>query len=361
MIRFITRRLLYGLLVLFGVICLVFFLFHILPGDPARMMLGQRTDVASVEAIREDLGLNKPVGSQFLNFLNDLSPVSYHNTRDKDSYWYLNREKYTSATVFLTLSSEKALVLKKPYLRRSYQTRRQVSAILAEAFPKTLLLAAVSMGLAIVIGVIIGIFAALKKDTWFDRFSSVFSVLGMSLPSFFAAILIAWLFAFVLAEYTGLHMFGSLYTVDDFGEGEHLDLKNLILPAVTLGIRPLAIVVVLTRSSLLEVLSQDYIRTARAKGLKFGKVITRHAIKNAMNPVITATTGWFASLMAGAVFVEYVFDWKGVGVVIVEALEKYDLPVLMGAVLFISIILVIINIFVDIIYGMLDPRVRVTE
>ena len=109
---------------------------------------------------------------------------------------------------------------------------------------------------------------------------------------------------------------------------------------------------------MLEVLSQDYIRTARAKGLGYRKVIFRHALKNALNPVITAISGWFASLMAGAVFVEYVFDWKGVGVVIVDALEKYDFPVIMGAVLFISVILVIINIFVDIIYGMLDPRVR---
>jgi len=155
-------------------------------------------------------------------------------------------------------------------------------------------------------------------------------------------------------------MFGSMYTVDDFGRGEYLDLKNLILPAITLGIRPLAIVVELTRSSLLDVLSQDYIRTARAKGLSFYRIIVHHALKNAMNPVVTAITGWFASLLAGAVFIEYVFDWKGMGVVIVDALEKYDFPVIMGAVLFISIILIVINIFVDIIYGMLDPKVRVS-
>ena len=200
----------------------------------------------------------------------------------------------------------------------------------------------------------------MKKNAIIDKIALVFSVLGMSIPSFFAAILNAWIFAFVLAEFTGLNMFGSLYSVDDFGEGEHLDLKNLILPAITLGIRPLAIIVELTRSSLLDVLSQDYIRTAKAKGLSFYKVITKHALKNAMNPVITAVSGWFASLMAGAVFVEYVFDWKGVGVVIVDALEKYDLPVIMGAVLVISVILVFINIFVDIIYGFLDPRVRYT-
>jgi peptide/nickel transport system permease protein len=153
-------------------------------------------------------------------------------------------------------------------------------------------------------------------------------------------------------------MFGSLYSVDDFGRGEYLDLKNLILPALTLGIRPLAIIIELTRSSMLEVLSQDFIRTARAKGLTKNRVIYRHALRNALNPVVTAASGWFASLMAGAVFVEYVFDWKGIGVVIVDGLEKYDFPVVMGAVLFIAVMLVIINIFVDIIYGVLDPRVR---
>jgi peptide/nickel transport system permease protein len=214
------------------------------------------------------------------------------------------------------------------------------------------------MGFAIILGVFIGVATALRKDSWFDHTALIVSVLGMSLPSFFAAILMAWLFAFVLADYTGLSMFGSLYSVDDFGRGEYLDLKNLILPALTLGIRPLAIIIELTRSSMLEVLSQDFIRTARAKGLTKNRVIYRHALRNALNPVVTAASGWFASLMAGAVFVEYVFDWKGIGVVIVDGLEKYDFPVVMGAVLFIAVMLVIINIFVDIIYGILDPRVR---
>jgi peptide/nickel transport system permease protein len=156
-------------------------------------------------------------------------------------------------------------------------------------------------------------------------------------------------------------MTGSLYSVDDFGRGEYLDLKNLILPAFTLGIRPLAIIVELTRNSLLEVLAQDYIRTARAKGLTPFRIIYRHALRNALNPVVTAISGWLASLLAGAVFVEYVFDWKGLGVVIVNALGKYDFPVVMGAVLFISVILIIINILVDILYGLLDPRVRLTH
>jgi peptide/nickel transport system permease protein len=354
--RFILKRLWYGLLVLFGVITLVFILFNILPGDPARMMLGQRAEITSVEAIRKDLGLDKPLLTQYFNFLNDLSPVSLHNHKDPESYWYLNPGKYSPYIEIVSMKNS-SLVLKMPYLRKSYQTRREVAEVIAEAFPKTLMLAAVSMLFAFVIGVTIGIFSAIYKDGLFDRIAMVLSVLGMSLPSFFAAIIIAWVFAFLLSDYTGLNMTGSMYTVDDYGRGEYLSLKNLILPALTLGIRPLGVLVELTRSSMLEVMSQDYIRTARAKGLSEFRVITSHALKNALNPVVTAVSGWFASLMAGAVFVEYVFDWKGIGVVIVDALEKYDFPVIMGTVLFISVILIIINILTDITYALLDPRI----
>lgn len=357
MLRYILKRLWYGLLVLFGVVTLIFLLFNILPGDPARMMLGQRADISSIEAIHKDLGLDKPATIQYLNFLNDLSPVSWHAVADAASYWYLNPEKY-KPYIIIASGSEHALVLKEPYLRQSYQTRRKVTDIIAAAFPQTLLLAVVSIIFAFVVGVVTGVFSALKKDSLFDRASLLLSVLGMSLPSFFAAILIAWVFAFLLADYTGLNMTGSLFTVDDFGTGEYLDLKNLVLPALTLGIRPLAVIAELTRSSVLDVMTQDYIRTARAKGLPERLVVSRHALRNAMNPVVTATSGWFASLMSGAVFVEYVFDWKGIGMVIVEALEKYDFPVIMGAVLFIAVILILINLATDILYGVLDPRVR---
>lgn len=345
---------------LFGVVVLVFFLFNVLPGDPARMMLGQRADIASIEAINKDLGRDKPLPLQFLNYLNDLSPVSIHNIRNPESYWYMSREKY-GRSILLLKTGETGVVLKKPYLRRSYQSKRNVSDILTESFVNTLILALVSMTFATLLGIAIGILCAIYKNRFIDRVALVFSVLGMSLPSFFAAILNAWIFAFVLAHITGLNMTGSLYSVDDFGSGEYLDLKNLILPAFTLGIRPLAIIVELTRNSLLEVLAQDYIRTARAKGLTPFRIIYRHALRNALNPVVTAISGWLASLLAGAVFVEYVFDWKGLGVVIVNALGKYDFPVVMGAVLFISVILIIINILVDILYGLLDPRVRLTH
>lgn len=358
MFQYIIKRLFYGFLVMLGVIIVVFLLFNVLPGDPARMMLGQRADIASVEAINKDLGRDKSLTTQFFNYLNDLSVLSLHNVKDKDNYWYLDDSKYNYVKL-LTISNS-ALVLKQPYLRRSYQSKRLVSEIIADAFPKTALLAFVSMFFALVVGVFVGVLSSLNKDGIFDKLSLLISAFGMSLPSFFAAILFAWIFAYLLADYTGLNMFGSMYSVDDLGNGEYLDLKNLILPAITLGIRPLAVIVELTRSSMLDVLSQDYIRTAKAKGLSTYSIVSRHALKNAMNPVVTTVSGWFASLMAGAVFIEYVFDWKGVGVVIVDALEKYDFPVVMGVLLFISVILVIINIFVDILYGLLDPRIRVT-
>ena len=358
MLRFILKRFLYGLLVLFGVVMIIFFLFNILPGDPARMMLGQRSDLASVEAINKDLGLDKSLSIQFISYLNDLSPISLHNRADSTNYWYLNKHKY-GHTINIAGAGKSVIVLKKPYLRKSYQSKRNVTDILSEALVNTLILAIVAMAFAVIIGIAIGILCALKKNSITDRIALVFSVLGMSVPSFFAAIINAWIFAFVLVDITHLNMVGSLYSVDDMGRGEYLNLKNLILPALTLGIRPLAIVVELTRNSMLEVLSQDYIRTARAKGLSNFKVIFKHTLKNALNPVITAISGWLASLLAGAVFVEYVFDWKGIGVVIVNALDKYDFPVIMGAVLFISVVLIIINILVDIVYGLLDPRVRI--
>jgi len=357
MLTYIVRRILYGLLVLWGVTTVVFFLFNILPGDPARMLLGQRADVASVEAIKKDLGLDKPVGIQYFNFLNDLSVISFHSTNADESFWNYDEEKYTYSKKILNIGNW-AVVIKAPYLRKSYQSKRLVSSIIMEAFPKTMLLAGTSILIAMILGIGLGILSAIYKDTLLDRFLLVFSSLGMSLPSFFAAIIIAWLFAFVLADYTGLEMYGSLYSVDDYTGEVYLNLKNLILPAITLGIRPLAIIVSLTRSSLLEVLSQDYIRTAHAKGLSNFDVVVKHGLRNSLNPVITAISGWFASLMAGAVFVEYVFDWKGIGVLIVDSLEKYDLPVIMGSVLFISVMLIIINILVDISYALLDPRVK---
>lgn len=357
MLRYTLKRLLYGLLVLLGVVTLVFFLFNILPGDPARMMLGQRADEESIAIINRDLGRDKPVGLQYIGYLNDLLPLSLHNNADSASFFFLAPDKYAPYTTVLKVGKT-SLVLKAPYLRRSYQSKRKVSEIITSAFPQTALLALVAMAFALVVGVALGTLSALYKDRWIDRTALVLSTMGMSLPSFFAAILIAWLFAYVLADWTHLSMFGNLYTVDDYGTGEYLDLKNLILPAFTLGIRPLATLTQLTRNSLLEALSQDYVRTARAKGMPFRRVVMHHALRNALNPVVTSASGWLAGLLAGAVFVEYVFDWKGMGVVIVDGLDKYDFPVVMGSILFVCVLLILINILTDILYGLLDPRVR---
>lgn len=356
--RFLLNRIGYGILVIFGVASLVFFLFNILPGDPARMMLGQRADISSIEAINKELGRDKPMFIQYLLFLNDASPLSIYQNKNNNQSFYYSQEKYGKKIGLSPKINGWQLLIKQPYLRNSYQSKKAVSSILAEAFPKTLLLTAVSMSFALLLGMSLGILNTLFSKAWFDKLLFGISTLGMSLPSFFAAMLMAWLFAFVLGEYTGLNLYGSLYEIDDFGEGRHLALKNLILPALTLGIRPLAIIIELTKSSLEETLAADYIRTARSKGLSSWQIIWRHALKNAINPIITTISGWFASLLAGAVFVEYVFDWKGMGLVIVNAIEKYDFPVLMGSVLFIACLLVIVNILVDISYRLIDPRIK---
>jgi peptide/nickel transport system permease protein len=308
-----------------------------------------------VNAIREELGLNQSLGKQYVDYLNDLVPISFYDV----SKGQQKLEKIGRYAKLAAVGST-AIVLKAPYLRMSYQSKRKVSDILGEAFPNTLLLAAVSISIAMVLGLVIGILAAVINTKFLNKLTLFITTIGMSLPSFFAAILMAWIFGFLLEHYTGLSMTGSLYTVDEYGRGEFLSLRNLILPALTLGMRPLAVVTELTRTSLLEAMSMDYVRTARAKGLKPFRVICIHALRNALNPVVTAVSGWFASLLAGAVFVEYVFDWKGIGVVVVDALDKYDFPVIMGAVLLIAVMLIIVNIVVDIIYGFIDPRVRIS-
>lgn len=360
MLRYLTKKILYSILIIWGVVTLIFLLFNLVPGDPARMMMGQRTDSASIAAVRKDLGLDKPVYVQYLKYINDLSPISIHNRRSKGSYIFINKATYSSYIRIAKFSKSRILVLKWPYMRRSYQSQKTVSSIIGETLPNTFILAFASMIFATILGIGLGVISAIKKDKFIDRFSLAFSAIGMSLPSFFAAILIGWLFAFVLGRYTGLNLTGNLWVVDDLGEGVHLQLKNLILPTLTLGLRPLSIVTQLTRSSLLETLSQDYIRTAKAKGLSFPKVLWRHALRNSLNPVVTAISGWFASLMAGVIFVEYIFGWKGLGYVMVNALTSYDVPLVIGCVIAISIIFVIVNLLVDLIYGVLDPRVKIS-
>lgn len=319
--------------------------------DPAEIMAGQRDDILTKDAIKKELGLDKSKTEQLLFYINDLSPLSFHKATAQ------NQEKYNYTTLFTVGTT--ATVLKSPYLRRSYQSKKKVSTVLAESFSGTIVLALAAILFASFIGIALGIWAALKQDTFTDRAIIFISTIGISMPSFFASIIIAWLFGYVLTEYTGLNMTGSLVDYDE-NYNRFYNLNNLILPAFALGIRPLAIIIQLTRSSMIEVMGQDYIRTAYAKGLSNFKVIWRHAIKNALNPVITSISGWFASLLAGSFFVEYIFNWRGVGKVTVEALEKSDYPVVMGAILLIAVLFIIINILVDIVYKLLDPRVKIS-
>jgi peptide/nickel transport system permease protein len=347
MISYLSRKLFYGILVMLGVVIVVFFLFQGF-GDPARLVLGQRADASTQENIRKELSLDQPRWKQFVLYLNDVSPLSIYSKED------LNHKKITG----LSIGHDPVFMLKWPYLRRSYQTRKEVWQVLMEALPGTILLAITAMLFATITGISLGVLAAIKKNTWMDSSAIFTSVLGISAPSFFIGILIAYLFGFVLSHYTGLHMTGSLYDTDPF-DGRKMQLQNLILPALTLGIRPLAIITQLTRGAMLDELSKDYIRTAYAKGLTQKTIIWKHALRNALNPVITAITGWFAELLAGAFFVEYIFGWRGIGKVTVDALEKLDFPVVMGSVLITSSFFILINILADLVYGLIDPRVRV--
>ncbi|MEO7924651.1 MAG: ABC transporter permease [Chitinophagaceae bacterium] len=353
MLRFIIKKTLYGGLVLVGVVVLVFFLFQGF-GDPSRIVAGQSSDSATQANIRKELylinekGENIPRFKQFLYYLNDVSPVCFHSKAD------ITNKKLKG----IFIGGEKKFGLKVPYLRKSYQTKRPVWNVLMQALPGTLMLAIAAMFIAVVIGIPLGVMAAVKQNTWLDTSATFSSIVGISAPSFFMGIIMVYLFGFVLSDWTGLRIAGSWFIIDDEGH-RRLTMQNLILPAITLGIRPLAIITQLTRSAMLDVLDQDYIRTAYAKGLSKRQVIWKHGLKNALNPVITAITGWFAELLAGAFFVEYIFGWQGIGKVTVDALEKLDYPVVMGSVLVAATFFIVINILADILYGVVDPRVRV--
>jgi len=345
MINQISKRIFYGSLVMLGVVVIVFFLFQGF-GDPARLILGQRADAGTINNIRKDLYLDQPKWKQFVYYLNDVSPISI----------YSSQEIQERNIHYFGIGRDTKLILKFPYLRRSYQTRKPVWSMLMEALPGTIILAFLAMFIATLFGMALGILAALKKDSWMDTTAIFTSILGISAPSFFMSIVIAYIFGFVLNQYTGLQMTGSLFDTDPF-TGRHWQIRNAILPAITLGIRPMAIIAQLTRGSMLDILNQDYIRTAYSKGLSRNQVVWKHALRNALNPVITAITGWFAELLAGAFFVEYIFGWKGIGKVTVDALAKLDFPVVMGSVLVTSFFFISINILADWLYRVVDPRV----
>jgi peptide/nickel transport system permease protein len=325
------RKVLHGLGVLWGTLTLVFMLFAVAP-DPARQLAGQNESEEIVEAIRTKLGLDQPVHLRYAAFFSGFLPVSMGD----------------SGLTWTGLN-----------LGNSYISDRPVVDAIAEALPATFLLALTAMSLAMALGLCVGFGLAMVPGSALDRWVLGLAALGMSAPSFVMAILISWLFGSVWHAWTGLPMTGGLWEVHPFA-GPQLAWNHLVLPAVTLGIRPLAVVIQLTRNSAVDVLNMSYVRTARSKGISSLRLLTHHVLRNALNPVLTAASGWFASMLAGAVFVEYVFGWQGMGLLMFRALEQSDLPVVLGCVSVVAATFVAVNMVVDLAYGWLDPRIRLS-
>lgn len=348
MTRFLIQRIVSGGLVLLGVTLVIFALFLLINVDPAKMTLGQRSDIASVEAVQARLGLDKPWYGRMAMYLGNISPIGLHNNDESV------KEELGGWVLFQT--TEKVLLIKWPYLGRSFQTDRRVGEMLLQAVKNTLLLSLVALGIALLMGLSLGVMAALRAGSWLDRLLISVAAVGVSIPSYFSAIVLSFVFGYLYQAYTGLNMIGSLYNL----EGE-LVWRNLVLPALALGIRPVAVITQLTRSTMLDVLEQDYMRTAKAKGLSPWRVVVKHGLRNAVNPVITAVSGWLASLLAGAYFVEVIFNFKGLGYTTIKAIETYDFPVIMGSVLLGATLFVLINIFVDVLYAVFDPKIKVSS
>ena len=433
MLKYFLKKLLYGILVLLGVITIVFSIYSIKPGDPATLSGGQQASKEVVDNIRKEWGIDQPIHIRYFQFLNDVSLISFYNTKKAESRFFYDENKYKGAAV-LPVSSNFKLVFKLPYLKKSYQSNRYVTEIISEKLPGTIILAVAAILIATIFGVLFGSISAFYPDGFFNKFAIISSIAGMSSPSFFMASIISVVGGYYWAEYielpvfpialsllfiivgfitskkskglkniiksilfmgfkggvigigvwifylffqnifdlqaldfiassvsvpgTGLDPSGSIIEINDITGIKEYHWENLILPSLTLGIRPLAIVTLLTKKSMMDVLSSDFVRTAKSKGLSSYAIISKHALPNALNPVITAISGWFASLLAGAIFVEMIFNWDGIGTVLVDALKNDDLPIVMGITLTISVIFVFINIVVDLLYSIIDPRVR---
>lgn len=343
------KKLAYALFLFYATASIVFWLFSLSFPDPATEMTGQRSDKETIEAIRSEYHLDKPIYKQYALYLNDISFLSLYQikTLQQIPIKYLQIIKINKSV----------LVLKLPYLRRSFQKGQKVGAIISKAFLPTAVLALSAILIAIVLGTIIGFIAAINKYTLIDRLLVFISTLGISVPSFFSAILVSWFFGYVMQEYIGLNMTGSFYDVSPIN-GPYIEWKNLILPAITLGIRPIAVISQLVRGTLIDEQKKDYYRSALAKGLNRLSAMRKHLFVNTLIPVSTAISGWFASLLAGAFFVEYIFNWRGLGKTTIDALEKNDMPVVMGSVLLVSSIFIFINLIMDVIYPIIDPRLK---
>ncbi|NOY67025.1 MAG: ABC transporter permease [Gammaproteobacteria bacterium] len=304
MLRLLLTRLSSTVIVIFGVISLVFLLIHLVPGDPVDVMLGENAQMADREALREALGLNRPIGQQLITYIGNL------------------------------LQGD---------LGQSLHSRTSVSSMILERFPATLQLALVSLLVSCLIAFPLGIVAALNRGKAWDKVAMGVSLLGVSIPNFLLGPMLILLFSLSL---------GWLPVSGKSG------FASMVLPAITLGTALAAVLSRMIRSTLLEVLNEDYIRTARAKGLSYIRVVIFHALPNAMLPIITLLGLQLGVLLGGAVITETVFSWPGIGKLTIDAITKRDYPVVQGCVLLISISYVIVNAFTDIIYGWIDPRIR---
>lgn len=311
MFIYIVRQLIYSVFIIIGVMTVTFLIIRILPGDPARLMMGQRADVTSIEQLRREWKLDRPLPVQYIDFLGRAA------TGD---------------------------------LGRSFAFNRPVIETILSKAPATALLAFTSLFLASFIGISIGVISAWKPYTLIDNASMVGALLGISVPVFVLGILLQ-----VVAR--ELDVFPGVGYVVQRGS---LQMEYLILPMLALAARPLSIIARITRSSMLEVLGQDYIRTARAKGLPVRTTVLKHALRNALNPVITTISAWLAGTLAGTLFIEWIFYWPGVGQLAYDAVKQLDFPMIQGTVLFIAVTFVLVNFIVDILYSILDPKVRLS-
>ena len=307
------RRLLLAVPVLFGVSVLVFAVLHLAPGDPAAIMLGAQSTKEDVERLRRDLGLDQPLVVQYLHWIGQVT---------------------------------------RGDLGRSIPLGRAVLPEVLLRFKATLLLTAGALGIAIFLGLVAGIVSAVKQYSWLDRMSMGVAVTGVSLPVFWTGIMLIIVFALQL------RWFPSSGMSSPYGSGPADVLWHLVLPAVTLGTASAAALARLTRSSVLEIIRQDYVRSARAKGLAERAVIARHVLKNAVNPIITVLGVQVGFLLGGAILTETVFSWPGLGSMMVRAIQARDYPLVQGGVLLIATTFVVVNLIVDLLYAVFDPRIR---
>jgi peptide/nickel transport system permease protein len=329
----LLRRLAWAVFVVWATVTISFLVESALPSDPARMVAGPQARPQDVERIRKELGLDRPIYVQYARFLGRLVHTGPSTIDPKD------RAHATCAAVLGPIHVD---------LGRSYQQRRPVVTILAERFPRTFFLAICGSLVQALFGVTAGILAAANKRTKIDLFAVSGSLLGVSAPTFVIGLVFQWLFAYRL----------HWLPLDGYGETTAEHLQSVILPALTLGVFGAAYYTRMVRDEMLGELSQDYVRTARAKGLSRGAVVLRHALRNALMPIVTIFGLELGALVGGAIVTEAMFRWPGLGALSVQALLDRDGPVIMGCVIVTSIAVVVSTIAVDFAYVLLDPRVR---